>query len=191
MNKFSFLTQIGMIGIAIAIVVMYIEPKISSIRDTQDLITSYETETQNVSQVNESLKAKIAAIESVTPEDSQALARFMPSKIDEISVLKDLGVMLESQSISEYDIAYKGNNAVQTSEDEAPNEYGAVNEHYFSVGFEAEYSQVKAFLEQLEINDYLLQVTNLKITDSEENLVKVEMSLTAFTLAQATEVITP
>lgn len=191
MNKFSFFTQIAMIVIAVAIVIMYIEPKISAIRDTQDLITSYEVETANVSQVNESLKAKISAIESVTPEDLQALMRFIPTEIDEISVLKDLETIIEAQSITEFDIAYNGNNSEQLNEDEAPNEYGMVNEHYFSASFEAQYSQLKSLLSQLEKNDYLLQVTNLKIADADEGLVKVDMSLTAFTLASVVEEVTP
>jgi hypothetical protein len=190
MNKFSFVTQIGMIAIAVAIVVMYIQPKISSIRDTQDLITSYETETENVSQVNESLRAKISTIDTVTPDDLQALARFVPSTIDEISVLKDLGTIIEAQSILDYDVAYKGDNSQAITDEDAPNEYGLVNEHYFSVTFEAGYQQLKSVLAQLETNDYLLQVANLKITDTAEGLVKVEMSLTAFTLAGEAEEIT-
>lgn len=191
MNKFSFFTQLAMIVIAVAIVIMYIEPKISTIRDTQDLITSYEVETENVSQVNESLKAKIAAIETVTPEDLQALTRFIPTEIDKISVLKDLETIIEAQSITEFDVAYNGNNTEQTSEDEAPNEYGMVHEHYFSATFEARYSQLKSLLAQLEMNDYLLQVTNLKITDTNDDLIKVDMSLTAFTLASEVAEVTP
>ena len=176
-----------MIAIAVAIMILYIEPKISTIRDTQDLITSYETETQNVSQVNESLRAKIAAIETVTPDDVQSLARFIPATIDDISILKDLGIIIESQSISEYDIAYKGSNVDQAESEELVNEYGAVSEYYFSVGFAAEYQQLKSFLAQLETNDYLLQVSNLKISDTAEGLVKVDMSLTAFTLPNMSE----
>lgn len=190
MNKLSFVTQLGMIAVAIAIVLMYIEPKISSIRETQDLITNYEVETEKVSQVNESLKAKISTIDTISPEDLQALARFMPSDIDEISVLKDLGTIIEAQSVTEYDITYKGNNADQANNEEVPNEYGSVTEHYFSLSFEAEYQTVKSLLAQLATNDYLLQVTNIKIIDTAEGLVKAEMSLTAFTLSGTIEEIT-
>jgi hypothetical protein len=187
MNKLSFLTQIGMIAIAVAIVIMYIEPKISVIRETQDLTTSYEVETENVSQVNESLRAKISTIDSIPPDDLLALSRFVPSTIDEISILKDLGIMIETQLIPEYDIAYKGNNSDRVSVEEEPNEYGPVFEHYFSVSFESDYPQLKALLAQLQINDYLLQVDNLKITESKDDLIKVDMSLTSFTLASNKE----
>lgn len=181
MNKFSFFTQLVMIAIAIAIVFMYIEPKISSIRDTQDLVTNYESETQNVSRVNESLKSKIAAIDSIAPEDSQALARFMPDTVDEIAVLKDLEALIKTQAVTEYDVEYRGNNSLEPEGDQ-PNEYGNVTEEYFSLSFVAGYQQLKTLLTKLETNDYLLQVSNMKISDAKGDLLKVELSLTAFSL---------
>jgi hypothetical protein len=174
-----------MIAIAVAIVFMYIQPKISSIRETQDLTSSYEVETQNVSQINESLKAKIAVIEAITPQDTQALTRYVPDTIDEIAVLKDLSIVLESQSINSFNISYQGNNA-GTQQEDYVSEYGPVTEHYFSASFDSTYSQLKSLLGLLETNNYLLQVTNLKITDSEDDLITVDMSLTAFTRLLAT-----
>lgn len=176
-----------MIGIAIAIVIMYIQPKISSIRETQDLIANYETETENVSLVNQSLKAKISTIDALPPEDMQALNRFVPSTIDEISALKDLGIIIESQSIVDYDVAYKGNNVDQSNEEESISDYGPVTEHYFSVSFEADYQQLKSLLAQLETNDYMFEVSNLKITDTTTGLIQADMSLTVFTLVSKQE----
>jgi hypothetical protein len=190
MNKFSLLTHMGMIAIAVAIVLIYIQPKISSIRDTQDLITSYEIETEKVSQVNESLRAKIAAIDSIAPDDLQALARFVPATIDEISVLKDMEAILVSQSIDDFEIAYKGNNAGQSSDEEVTSEYGPVTENYFSASFETDYQQLKSLLALVETNDYLMQITNLKISEAADDLVKVDMSLTTFTLPKGSEEIT-
>lgn len=181
MNKFSLFTQLGMIAVAIVIVFVYIEPKVNSIRDTQDLISNYEKETQNVSQVNESLKVKVAAIDAISPEDSQALGRFVPTAIDEIAVLKDLGTIIETESISDYQIAYKGNN-LASAEQGIVNEYGNVTEEYFSASFETSYPQLKSLLAKLATNDYLLQVSNLKMNRIEGGLLKVDVSLTAFTL---------
>ena len=48
MNKFSLVTQVGMIVVAVTIVIMYIQPKITSIGDIQDLTNKYEAETLNV-----------------------------------------------------------------------------------------------------------------------------------------------
>jgi uncharacterized protein YqgV (UPF0045/DUF77 family) len=180
MNKFSLVTQIGLIAVAVAIVVLYIEPKITSIRQTQDLTSSYELETQNVSQVNESLKAKIAAIETIAPQDALALARYVPDTVDEIAVLKDISTVLEMQSINDFDLKYQGNNVGTEVEGEVASEFGAVTEHYFSVSFEAGYDQLKSVLAQLETNNYLLQVSNLKITDTKEGVLKADVSITTF-----------
>lgn len=186
MNKFSLVTQIAMIAIAVAIVILYIKPQITIIRETQDLTSSYQTETQNVSQVNESLKAKITAIEAIAPQDEQALSRFVPDAIDEIAVLKDLATVLDTQSVSDYDLKYQGNNIGVTDDAEIATEFGPVVEHYFSVSFEANYQQLKSLLALLETNNYLLQVTNLKISDTTEGTLKVDMSITAFTRLLAT-----
>ena len=169
-----------MIAVALTIVVMYIQPKITTIRETQDLITNYETETQNVSQVNENLKTKISEIDTIAPQDTQALSRFLPDQVDEIAVLKDLSTILKAQELTQYDIAYKGNTSEKVAEEGVVPEYGAVSEYYFSATFDATYSQVKSLLSQLETNDYLLQVTNLKMTETTVDKLKVELSLTAF-----------
>lgn len=180
-----------MIAVALTIVVMYIQPKITTIRETQDLITNYETETQNVSQVNENLKTKISEIDTIAPQDTQALSRFLPDQVDEIAVLKDLSTILKAQELTQYDIAYKGNTSNKVAEEGVVPEYGAVSEYYFSATFDATYSQVKSLLSQLETNDYLLQVTNLKMTETTAGKLKVELSLTAFSrqaeIAQVTQ----
>ncbi len=181
MNKFSFVTQIGMIGIAVAIVLLYIKPQITTIRETQDLTSNYESETQNVSFVNESLKAKISTIEAISPKDTEALSRFVPDSIDDISVLKDLSTVLDAQLISGYDLKYKGDNSAVSSGDDAPTMFGPVTEHYFSIAFESSYAQLKSLLAQMETNNYLLQVSNLKIANSEDGALKVDMGVTVFT----------
>lgn len=180
MNKFSLITQIGMILVSSTIVVMYIQPKISTIRETQDAITNYERETQNVSQINETLKTKISEIEAIAPQDVAALNRFLPNQVDEISVLKDLSTIISSQSILPFDVVYNGNTVGKTAETGTPSEYGDVSEYYFSATFETSYNQLKNLLGIIETNAYLLQITNLKITDSGSGQLKVSMSITAF-----------
>lgn len=180
MNRFSLVTQIGMIAVAVAIVILYIEPKINSIRETQDLTSSYELETQNVSKINESLKAKIAVIGTIAPQDALALARYVPDTVDEIAVLKDISTVLETQSVNDFDLKYQGNNIGTEVEGGVVSEFGAVTEHYFSISFETGYDQLKSVLAQLETNNYLLQVSNLKITDTKDGALKADISVTTF-----------
>ena len=180
MNKFSLFTQVGMIAVAVAIVIMYIKPTITQIRETQDLTTSYETESANVSAVNEKLKVKIAEIEAINPSDIAALTRFMPDTLDEISVLKDISAIVTAGSVSIFEVSYKG--VVAAVESDALNNPngGEVISHNFSLSFNANYSQLKSVLALLETNAYVLQISNLKIAANDKGVLKVDMSLTAF-----------
>lgn len=192
MNKFSLLTQIGMVVVAATIVIMYIQPKISSIGEIQDLTKKYDTETLNVSQVNEDLKAKISEIEAINAQDAQALARFMPDQVDDIAVLKDLSIILETQSISQYDLAYKGNNLASIGTEETGSEYQSAVEYYFTVSFESSYTQLKELLALIETNDYIFQVSNLKISEgTQPGKLKVDLNLTSFARASSTLAVTP
>ena len=90
MSKFSYLTQLVMIAIAITIGLLYIKPTVMVIRDTQDKIDNYETETANVSSVNDLLRSKLSQIAGVSITDSDELKRFIPDNLDEVNVLKDI-----------------------------------------------------------------------------------------------------
>lgn len=191
MNKFSFITQIGMVVVAVIIVLMYIQPKISSIRGIQDLTTKYEIETQNVSQINEDLKNKITSIEAINPQDTQALVRFMPDSVDEIAVLKDLSLILESQAVSFFDVAFKGSSVGKQTTEDVVNEYNSANEYAFTLSFESTYTQLKNILSQIEANNYLLQVANLKISEGTQGSLKVDLNLISFARASTTAVVAP
>jgi hypothetical protein len=191
MNKFSLITQVAMIVVAVTIVIMYIQPKVSSIRDIQDLTTSYQTETDNVSAVNESLKAKVTQIDAIAPQDTAALTRFIPDTLDDIAVLKDISNIVELGTVRDYDVSYKGNNAAAIIDEQFENPNPGLTEHYFALTFESNYSQLKSVLSLLETNNYILQVENLKVTAMEEGTIKSEMSLTAFSRAQAVPEVTP
>lgn len=183
MNKFSLFSQILMIAVAVAIILMYIQPKVKEIRQAQDLTTSYELETSNVSQVNESLKAKIAAIEAINSSDVQALVNFMPDSVDEIAVMKDLSIILDRESITDYDLSYEGfaaESEQQESEEGVMAEASKVVEHAFSLGFTANYQQMKSLLGLLETNNYLLQVSNLNVTAAEDGLLTIKMNISTF-----------
>ena len=80
-----------------------------------------------------------------------------------IAVLKDLSTILELQSITLYDVNYKGNNSQTQAPEGALNEYNSAQEYYFSAKFSSTYEQLKSTLALIETNDYLLQVSNLKI----------------------------
>ena len=133
---------------------------------------------ESPSDTEERLKNRLGNHQSLPAEIRDPI---LVETIDEISVLKDLSTILDIQSIKTFDVKYEGNNVGTEQTDGAVGEFGPVTEHYFSVSFESSYNQLKSILGLMATNDYLLQVTNIKITDSEGGNLKVDMSLTAFT----------
>jgi hypothetical protein len=184
MSKISFFSQILMIVLAVLIVMLYIKPKISEIRMTQDLLSSYETETENVSRVNEDLKSKIAQIDAITPEDAKALARFIPDTVDDISTLKDISAIVEAGGVTDYVVNYKG--VLASASDNSQENEGipvkgvdSLIRHNFALDFSGSYSQLKNILSLIESNDYILQVSNMQAADT-EGILKVSLTLTSF-----------
>ena len=108
MSKTSLITQLAMIGIAIAIGFIYIKPTVAAIKVTQDNIDQYNEETQKVSDVNGTLKSKVAVMDGVTNTDAEELARFVPDKIDEVVVLKEIQNILDYSGLTGVAVVYKG-----------------------------------------------------------------------------------
>lgn len=180
-----------MIVVACLITVMYIKPTVSSVSDFQDLTNQYQIETTNVSRVNEDLKGKISTIETIRTEDLNALSRYLPDEVDEVVVLKDLSLILQSAAISKYTLKYTGSSqqsAENLSDTVDMSGQNKLDEYTFALSFQSDYNQLKSLLSLLETNDYLLQVSNLKVTASETGLHDVEINLKAFSRPAITNV---
>lgn len=186
MSKTSLFTQLAMIAIAIAIGFLYLKPTIASIRVTQDNTDKYTAETENVSAVNLTLKSKLDAINSITITDSEQLAKFIPDKLDEVQVLKDIQNLLNSSGLNTFSVDYKSANSVGSSAtglttDEIP----GLEKHTFSVAFKGNYEQIKRVLSLIEVNDYILQVSEMSIKPENSSYFSVDLLLTTFNRSSA------
>jgi hypothetical protein len=196
MNNFSLIGQVMMIGVAIGIAVIYINPKVTSIRETQDIIANYKTETQNVSAVNEALKSKVALADSIRPQDTQALQSFLPDAVDEITVMKDISNIIDTANISDFDVSYTGvsgdtsdeaDTESQGGESATPASLQSLSKHNFTISFDTSYNQLKSFLSLLETNHYILQVDKLNAVADERGTLKVSMNVSTFDRSIASE----
>ncbi len=189
MSKNSLLTQILMIGVAIAIVFVYIKPTISNIRMTQDTINSYEEEAEKVLAVNNLLAQQVALVDSVRPQDMQALLRYMPDTLDQIAVLKDIDAIFTYAGVKLTDVNYDEKNANANLKNQAAAAEGVIDPlagldtHGFNVTAEMSYAELKQLLAAFEVNNYLLQIDQLSVLPSESGLLTVELALLAFTRA--------
>lgn len=196
MNNFSLMGQIMMIGIAIAIAVTYINPKVTSIRETQDIVANYQTETQNVSAVNQALKTKVELVDSIRPQDTQALQIFLPDTVDEISVMKDISNIISTANISDFNVSYSGVSRDSSDEVDSGSQAGGpttpaslagISRHNFIINFDASYNQLKSFLSLLETNQYILEVDKLSAVADETGNLNVTINVFAFDRSVASE----
>lgn len=187
MSPTSLFSQVLMIIVAVVVGVMYIYPTIGSIKATQDSTELYQQELVKISNVNSQLAAQVAKVDSVPLEAKQALIKFVPDSIDEISVMKDIRLILAQAGLEPTSLAYgAGSSGDERESGQSSAEVVEVDTtlpyitHDFSVSFESTYDQVKALFSILETNDYLLQISSLGMIPAESGLVTVDMNLQAF-----------
>lgn len=186
MSKLSLLTLIGMIVVACTIGIMYIKPAITDIRTIEETTSKYTTEIQKVSAVNETLTAKLSQLESQTPADSEALKRYLPDTVDEVAVMKDIIEIFATVGVTVDGITYTlpidSDGAVDS---DTVDPYAGLSKYDFTVNSVLDNRQLAQVLSALEVNDYLLQVSNLKIAPNvESGTLQVGLGLTAFSRAK-------
>jgi len=178
MNPFQLFYKIAMVVIAITIGFLYINPTISKIKSTQDMSQIYMEEATKVASVNKQLSDRLHDIDSLTLSNKQALLIYLPDKIDDVSVLKDLNTILKQQQIVANSLVCKGpvikkdnNEVVETS---------WLTTHQFEIVADVTYAQLKELLGAIEINNYPLQVALLTVDPSENGFLIATLLLSAF-----------
>jgi Tfp pilus assembly protein PilO len=179
MNVNSFFFQIVMAGLAIGIVVLYIQPAFVRIGTTQDAIDQYQTEIKKVSEVNNKLNELINQINTISVADQRDLLIYMPNEVDNISVSRDIYNLALASNVTLLNVdsvedKKTTNNALESEE--------VVVEmlpipHSFSVTISGSYEDIKTFLSKLEQSNYPLEIHDLEMTASvlEELTAKMEI----------------
>lgn len=187
MSKFSLLTHCVLIIIAVTIGMLYIKPTVEKIGAVEDKTAFYRAESLKVTAVNQDLSQKLSLIDSVTPADKDNLLRYLPDAIDDIAVMKDIVAIFNQVSVDVTDIAYTPG-AVENSREDMVSIKG-VDTHDFKMTATLSYDQLVNALRALEVNNYLLQISSLKITPDELGQLKIDLVLTAFTKQPREEVV--
>jgi Tfp pilus assembly protein PilO len=180
MNVNSLFFQIVMAGLAIGIVILYIQPAFVRIGTTQDAIDQYQTEIEKVSEVNNKLTELINQVNTISAADQRDLLIYMPNEVDNISVSRDIYNLASASNVTLVDV--NGTEERQKTTDNALESEKAVAEalpvpHSFSVSISGSYENIKSFLSKLEQSNYPLEVHDLEIAASalEELTAKMEI----------------
>lgn len=171
----SLLTQVIVAGIAIAIILTYIQPTIDEITNRQNEIAQTRSELEKVNLVNKKLDDLVVRNNAISQRDRQALNIYLPDKIDTVRVLKDISTMSGVAGIILSALSYTGQSNPQTGEDEE-----APSEHGFSVNGEGSYEQIKRLLALMEQNNYPLTIESLNITPTEGGTLTLSLELITY-----------
>jgi hypothetical protein len=180
MSKFSLLTQCILIVIAVSIGMLYIKPTIEKIGVIEDNTALYREELKKVSDVNQTLDEKLSIIDSVTPADKDNLLRYLPDTIDDIAVMKDIVAIFNQVSVDVTGVVYAPGETINHDQ-EGELFVKGVDAHNFTVVATLNYDQLMSALRAIEVNNYLLQVSSLKMAPDELGQLKATLVLTAFT----------
>ncbi len=168
----SLFFQVILAGVALALVVIYIEPTFKEIGQTQNQIDVYQKELNKMAETNTLLRNLAGQIENISEANQRALLIYMPDKVDKVSVSRDLFNLAETAGLEVGAVKVddkKSNNQIK--------EVSSANEKHltppvpnkFSINVKGKYEQLKAFLSYLEKSNYPLEVENLEVSSSKLN----------------------
>jgi hypothetical protein len=179
--------QLFMVVLAVAILLLYIRPTVTDIRATQDQISTYQYELDRVTDVNDLLRSHAAAIDALPLSNIQALERYLPSRIDEIAVMRDLQLIVEEVGVDLVTLEYAGGDGPEKADPSL--EVVSVGNNpvstKFNLGVTASYNELKTLLTALEVNNYQLTVESADITPVDEGRLNANFVLVAYSLETA------
>jgi hypothetical protein len=168
-------TQIGMMIVAGAIVVTYIQPEFAGIAEVQDDVSSYETQLNEVVRVNSRLSGFTTTLESVTNADKIKLETYLPNSVDYLSIPRDLFLIAGEAGVLYIDSSYVGVGTQSDSKDRT-----SPIGHDFTMSVEGTYGQIKTLVSLIEQNHYPLEIHALDISPLNGGFLTAKLSLTTY-----------
>jgi len=176
----SLITQVITLVIALAIVFTFIQPTFAKIQSTQEEIKVLQAERATVESVNVKLNQLITERNRIAERDVRRLLNYLPEKLDEIKVLRDIEIITKTPGISLNASALKYNSQGSNSGSNRQPSTTGVREHNFSLTLMTSYEHLKTFLLLLEANNYPLEVGSLKVSTAEGGLLNVNLELVTY-----------
>ena len=173
---FKLIAQLTLIVAAVVILLAYIQPSLLKMKDTQDELFQYSEAVSKASQFNARLRELIQIRDSFSPEDLDALEKFLPTEIDTISIMRDIEAIFASRGITVASI--NAEEMVGPVDDiiivdspvviEAQQRVKDLSYQDFNVSFIGSYEQLREILALTEMSDSLLEVTELSFGSVQE-----------------------
>jgi len=183
MKPIGLISQIAAIALAVAIVTFFVRPTFAEIGQLQDEVQEYSGERERVTETNRILANQVSELESVSVDDRERLATYLPVLLDEVSVLRDIQIIADISGINYSAIQYNGP-LVDTSENARLSQLSdqPVGEE-FTITVEGTYSRIKDFFSLLEQNEYPLQIYTLEVSSLDGGFLAADVSIVTYIMS--------
>lgn len=179
----SLLTQVGIAGLAIGIIVTYIQPTFTEIKNRQDEIKQTKEELAKVTVVNQRLAQLYSSVNQIPQTDRLALTTYLPDELDEVKVLRDLSIIADQAQILVTSLKYsKAGPVGGSSQTEATNSVPMPQVHSFDLSFTSSYEAFKEFLLLLEKNNYALDIAQAEVSQSESGQMSIVLEINTYSV---------
>jgi hypothetical protein len=180
MKPIGLITQIFVIGLAIAIVALYVRPTFAEIGDIQNKVQEFSLERERVTETNSVLAAYVLDLQSVTVNDRNRLSTYMPQLLDEVAVLRDIENIAQNSGVNYSEIQYTGERIDDSEESRLLEVVNLPQQHEFTIVVQGGYSMLKNFFSMLEQNEYPLQVYSLQINALDGDFLSADVTVVTY-----------
>jgi hypothetical protein len=180
MKPIGLISQIFVIGLAIAIVVLYVRPAFAEIGVIQNKIQEFSLAREQVTETNSVLAARVSELESITVNDRNRLATYMPQLLDEVAVLRDIEIIAQNSAVNYSAIQHNGERIDDSEDARLLETVDLPVQQEFFITVEGGYSTLKDFFSMLEQNEYPLQVHALQISALDGGFLSADVTVVTY-----------
>jgi hypothetical protein len=176
----QLITQVVIAGLAIGIVLTYIQPTIKVIGEHQDSISQTVQELETITEVNQKLTERINQVNAIPQSDKTALAAYLPETIDSVQVLKDISAITEKAEILMTELSYEGDVVLPLPEGSTLDSADQPIAHTFTLSVSSTYVELKRLLVLLEKNNYPLEIHVFSLTPLEGGMLETSFEIVTY-----------
>jgi hypothetical protein len=180
MKPIGLISQIAVIGLAIAIVALYVRPAFAEIGVIQNKVLEFSLAREQVTKTNSVLAARVSELESITVNDRNRLSTYMPQLLDEVGVLRDIEIIAQNSALNYSAIQHNGSRVDGSVDARLLETVDLPVQQEFTITVEGDYSALKDFLSMLEQNEYPLQVHELQISALDSGFLSADVTVVTY-----------
>jgi hypothetical protein len=178
MKPIGLISQIFVIGLAVAIVALYVRPTFAEIGDIQNKVQEFSLERERVAETNRVLDTRVSELVSITDNDRSRLSTYMPQLLDEVAVLRE--IIAQNSGVNYSEIQHNGQRTDDNEETDLLQTAEPPTQQEFTITAQGSYSILKDFFSMLEQNEYPLQVYALQISALEGGLLSANTTVVTY-----------